>query len=79
MDEDTIQITQLQNLNVGLYALVAKLRREISVLRESVAASQIGIYMLNRTLMELDERYYSLRVVHNNLLELYNEIKNISR
>ena len=62
MEEDADQIVQLQALSGYLYALIARLRQEIEVLRERVTAAQISIMLLNRTLEEHDRMLYNVRV-----------------
>ena len=84
MEEDADQIVQLQSLINRLYATIARQRREILVLRERDRMAQIGLGLLNRTLVELDQSLYATRVAynglhtaHDNLLNLYNRRNNI--
>ena len=67
MEEDVDQTAQLQTINNRLYALIARLRQEIEVLRERITAAQIGIFLLNQTLEEHDRRLYNVRVAYHNL------------
>ena len=67
MEEDADQIVQLQAINNTLYALIAKLRQEIVVLRDRITAAQIGIMLLNQTLEQHDRTLYNVRVAYHNL------------
>ena len=67
MEEDVDQIVQLQALSEYLYALIARLRQDIEVLRERITAAPIGIFLLNQTLEEHDLRLYNVRVAYHNL------------
>ena len=84
MEEDADQIVQLQSLTNTLYAVIARLRREILVLRERGRMARTSLGLLNRTLVELDRSLYATRVAYNNLhtahenlLSLYNRRNNI--
>ena len=84
MQEDADQIVQLQSLTNTLYAVIARLRHEIVVLREPDRMARISLGLLNRTLVELDRSLYATRVAYNNLhtahenlLSLYNRRNNI--
>ena len=84
MEEDADQIVQLQSLTNTLYAVIARLRREIVVLREQDRMARISLGLLNRTLVELDRSLYATRLAYNNLhtahenlLNLYNRRNNI--
>ena len=81
MEEDVDQIAQLQTINDRLYALIARLRQEIELLRERITAAQIGIMLLNQTLEEHDRALYNVRVsyrilhlAHEHLLRQRNNV-----
>ena len=74
MEEDADQIVQLLVLNESLYALIARLRQEIEVLRERVTAAQIGIMLLNRTLEQNDRMLYNVRVSYRVLHLAHEEL-----
>ena len=84
MEEDADQIVQLQSLTNTLYAVIARLRREIVVWRERDRMARISLGLLSRTLVELDRSLYATRLAYNNLhtaheklLNLYNRRNNI--
>ena len=72
MDDRLDQIRQLQYVVNCLYHLVAMLRCEIAHLQGKVRDTNIGITLLNNTLLDLDTRYQQLRIAHDHLLRLYN-------
>ena len=74
MEEDADQIVQLRALNERLYALIARLRQEIDVLKERVTAAQIGIMLLNRTLDEHDRMLYNVRLSYRVLHLAHEEL-----
>ena len=74
MEEDADQIVQLQALNERLYALIARLRREIDLLKERVTAAQIGIMLLNQTLEEHDRMLYNVRLSYRDLHLAHEEL-----
>ena len=74
MEEDADQIVQLQALNERLYALIARLRQEIDVLKERVTAAQIGIMLLNQTLEEHDRMLYNVRLSYRDLHLAHEEL-----
>jgi len=74
MEEDADQIVQLQALNERLYALIARLRQEIDVLKERVTAAQIGIMLLNQTLEEHDRMLYNVRLSYRVLHLAHEEL-----
>ena len=75
MEEDADQIVQLQALNERLYALIARLRQEIDILKERVTAAQIGIMLLNRTLDEHDRMLYNVRLSYRVLHLAHEELR----
>lgn len=74
MEEDADQIVQLQALNERLYALIARLRQEIDLLKERVTAAQIGIMLLNQTLEEHDRMLYNVRLSYRDLHLAHEEL-----
>jgi hypothetical protein len=74
MEEDADQIVQLRALNERLYALIARLRQEIDVLKERVTAAQIGIMLLNQTLEEHDRMLYNVRLSYRDLHLAHEEL-----
>jgi len=74
MEEDADQIVQLRALNERLYALIARLRQEIDVLKERVTAAQIGIMLLNQTLEEHDRMLYNVRLSYRVLHLAHEEL-----
>ena len=74
MEEDADQIVQLQALNERLYALIARLRQEIDLLKERVTAAQIGIMLLNQTLEEHDRMLYNVRLSYRVLHLAHEEL-----
>ena len=74
MEEDADQIVQLQALNERLYALIARLRQEIDVLKKRVTAAQIGIMLLNQTLEEHDRMLYNVRLSYRVLHLAHEEL-----
>ena len=77
MEEDADQIVQLQSLTNTLYAVIARLRREILVLRERDRMARISLGLLNRTLVELDRSLYATRVAYNNLHTAHENLLNL--
>ena len=74
MEEDADQIVQLRALNERLYALIARLRQEIDLLKERVTAAQIGIMLLNQTLEEHDRMLYNVRLSYRDLHLAHEEL-----